>query len=71
MANRMDILTAKVEMIAEVVADGNQLKDSATVTVSESRQAQSEAVMEVIEAGGSVNNVKSVRKPSERVNDGS
>lgn len=66
MGGRPAILAAKVEKLAAIMADGNGLKDSGNVTVSESRKRQEQAAQDVMNAGGSVAAVESVALPSER-----
>jgi hypothetical protein len=65
--NRPAILSAKVEMLAAIIADGQSTKRDSNLSVDEARAAQSEAAQEVIQTGGSVAAVESVDLPSERV----
>lgn len=67
MTSRPQVLEAKIEKLAEIVMDGNDVKDRGNATVSESRQAQRDAAKEVLEANGSVAAVNRVRAPSERL----
>lgn len=66
MGERPDILSAKLRKLAEIMADGNQLKDSGNATVSESRKRQEAAAQEVMNESGSVAAVEAIAPPSER-----
>lgn len=66
MPDRPAILEAKVEKLAEIIRDGNDLKDSGGRTVSESRQAQRDAAAEVMKPASSVSEVENISPPSER-----
>lgn len=67
MADRPAILSAKVEKLAEIIMDGNSMKDS-SVTVSEARKAQKNAAREVFQGNfGSVASVHNVELPSDRL----
>lgn len=65
MTERPAILSAKMEKLAEVIADGQTAKKN--MTVSDARAAQAEALSEILGAGGSVSEVKSIETPSERL----
>lgn len=67
MADRPDILAAKVQKLAAIIEDGNRQKDNSNRTVSEARQAQRAAAADVIEAtGSSVAEIEEIELPSER-----
>lgn len=66
MTDRPAILSAKVQKLAEIVADGNATKDTGSKTVSEARQAQKAAVEDVLGDHASVASVEQIPLPSER-----
>lgn len=62
-ADKPQLLTAKVDRLAAIIADGNQRKNSNTV--SNARQAMEDAAREV-GAATTVAGVENVALPSER-----
>lgn len=65
MTERPAILSAKVEKLVAIIADGQQAKQNGTV--SDARAAQQQAAQDVLDAGGSVAAVERVNLPSERM----
>jgi hypothetical protein len=65
MTERPAILAAKIEKLAEIVADGQEAKEIGTV--SEAREAQQAATSEVLSVSGSVADVEAVETPTERL----
>lgn len=65
MTTQHSTLAAKVEKLAEIVADGNETKRSGT-TVDEARRRQRDAAQEVLETDESAAAVEAVALPSER-----
>jgi len=64
MAERPEILSAKLDKLAAVIADGNQTKQD--LLADEAREKQKQAALDVLDAGGSVSDVEDVKLPSER-----
>jgi len=62
---RPAILSAKLEKLAEIVADGQQAKRDNLVV--DARTAQENAAAEVLQSGGSVADVEDIDLPTERL----
>lgn len=66
MPSRTDLLAAQLERLALVVQDANDGKANGAGTVGEYRQAQVDALTEVLDAG-TPGEVENVSLPSDRV----